>query len=62
MPTTLHYLGMPSFSLSAPLTLSNLVLGLRFGTYTYTLAMFFGRLGEAIGYLGRVLLHLNPFS
>jgi hypothetical protein len=46
----------------AILALSNLVLGLRFRTYTYTIAMFFGCLGEAIGYVGRVLLHSNPFS
>lgn len=43
-------------------TLSNLVLGLRFRTYTYTVAMFFGCLGEVIGYVGRVLLHSNPYS
>lgn len=46
----------------AILTLSNLVLGLRFRTYTYTVAMFFGCLGEVIGYVGRVLLHSNPYS
>jgi hypothetical protein len=46
----------------AVLTLSNLVLGLRFRTYTYAVAMVFGCLGEAIGYLGRVLLHSNPYS
>lgn len=46
----------------AALTLSNLVLGLRFRTYTYTVAMFFGCFGEAIGYVGRLLLHRNPYS
>ena len=44
------------------LTFSNLVLGLRFRTYTYTIATFFGCLGETIGYVGRILLHSNPYS
>src|SRR5436305_5253686 len=46
----------------AALSLSNLVLGLGFRTYTYTVAMFLGCFGEAIGYVVRLLLHRNPYS
>lgn len=46
----------------ALLTLANFVLGLRFRTYTYTIAMTVGCFGETVGYVGRVLLHSNPFS
>jgi hypothetical protein len=61
-----YYPSMPAnaffLAIFAILTLSNLILGLRFRTYTYTVAMGFGCLGEAIGYVGRILLHSNPFS
>jgi hypothetical protein len=49
MPTDAFFL-----AIFAILTLSNLILGLRFRTYTYTVAMVFGCLGEAIGYVGRI--------
>lgn len=37
-------------------------LGLRFRTWTYLIALFFGALGEAIGYIGRVMMNSNPWS
>ena len=36
--------------------------GLRYRTWTFLIAMFFGTLGEAIGYVGRILLNDNPWS
>ncbi|KAL9124220.1 MAG: hypothetical protein Q9217_006427 [Psora testacea] len=42
--------------------IANTVLGLRFKTWTYLIAMFFGTLAEAIGYAGRIMLHDNPWS
>ncbi|KAK2749376.1 hypothetical protein FQN57_006308 [Myotisia sp. PD_48] len=35
---------------------------IKYKTYTYGLAMTFGCLGEAIGYIGRIILRDNPFS
>jgi hypothetical protein len=39
-----------------------LVQGLKFKTWTFMIAMGFGCLGEAIGYVGRIILHNNPWS
>lgn len=39
-----------------------LVLGIRYKTWTYLIALGFGCLGEAIGYVGRIMLHSNPWS
>ncbi|KAM5440944.1 hypothetical protein MferCBS31731_004083 [Microsporum ferrugineum] len=35
---------------------------LKYKTYSYSFAMTVGCLGEAIGYVGRIILHDNPFS
>lgn len=37
-------------------------LGLRYKTWTYLIALFFGCLGEVIGYAGRIILHNNPWD
>ncbi|KAF3480016.1 sphingoid long-chain base transporter RSB1 [Arthroderma uncinatum] len=34
----------------------------KYKTYSYSFAMTVGCLGEAIGYVGRIILHDNPFS
>jgi RTA1 like protein len=42
--------------------LANLLLGIRYKTWTFMIALSLGCLTEAIGYVGRILLHSNPFS
>lgn len=39
----------------------NLFLGLRYKTWTFTIALALGSLTECIGYVGRILLHSNPW-
>jgi hypothetical protein len=40
----------------------NLYLGFKHKTWGYMVAMFFGLVGEIIGYISRILLHNNPFD
>ncbi|KAF2744742.1 RTA1-domain-containing protein [Sporormia fimetaria CBS 119925] len=40
----------------------NLVLGIKYKTWTYLIALGFGCLGETVGYVGRILLWKNPYS
>lgn len=42
--------------------LIQLVLGIRYKTWTYLIALALGCLGEAIGYVGRILLYNNPYD
>ncbi|KAL9105084.1 MAG: hypothetical protein Q9163_000002 [Psora crenata] len=42
--------------------LAQTILGLRYRTWTYLIALFFGTLGEVIGHVGRVILSDNPWS
>ena len=44
------------------LAIVNSYLGFRYRTWTYMIAMTCGCTGEAPGYVGRFLLHNNPFS
>ncbi|KAF2787448.1 RTA1-domain-containing protein [Melanomma pulvis-pyrius CBS 109.77] len=37
-------------------------LGIKYKTWTYMIALGFGCLGELIGYIGRIMLHNDPFS
>lgn len=39
-----------------------LLLGIRYKTYTYMIGVGLGCLGELIGYIGRIMLHDNPYS
>ena len=39
-----------------------LIQGWKYRTYSFTIALFFGYLAEIIGYVGRLMLHSNPFS
>ena len=41
---------------------ANLVLGVRYKTWTFMIALSLGCLAESIGYVGRILMHANPFS
>ncbi|KAF2726846.1 RTA1-domain-containing protein [Polyplosphaeria fusca] len=41
---------------------AQLVLGIRYKTWTYMIALGFGCLGELIGYIGRIMLWNNPYS
>lgn len=41
---------------------ANLYLGLRFRTWTYAFALTCGCFIEAVGYIGRLILHSNSFS
>ncbi|CAF9942381.1 MAG: hypothetical protein ALECFALPRED_009719 [Alectoria fallacina] len=38
------------------------VFGIRYKTWTYMIALVLGTLAEAIGYVGRIMLHSNPWS
>lgn len=42
--------------------LLNLYLGFKHKTWGYMMAMFWGLVGEIIGYIARILLHNNPFD
>lgn len=42
--------------------IANIGLGIRYRTWTYLIALGFGCLGEAVGYIGRIMLHDNPWS
>ena len=42
--------------------LANLILGTRSKTWTFMIALALGSLTECIGYVGRILLHSNPWS
>jgi hypothetical protein len=42
--------------------LVNLYLGIRYKTWTYMTAVALGCLAECIGYIGRILLHENPYD
>lgn len=39
-----------------------LVLGIRYKTWTYMIALCLGCLGEAVGYGGRIMMHNDPFA
>lgn len=40
----------------------NLIFGIRYKTWTYMLALGLGCVTEAIGYIGRIMMHYNPWS
>jgi hypothetical protein len=42
--------------------LTNIFFGIRYKTWGYSAALFFGLSGEIIGYIGRILLYQNPFD
>ena len=42
--------------------LAHSYLGFRYKTYTYLIALWFGCLGEIVGYAGRIILHDNPWD
>jgi RTA1 like protein len=42
--------------------ITNAVLGIRYRSWTFLVAMVLGCLSECLGYIGRVLLNDNPFS
>jgi hypothetical protein len=42
--------------------LVNVGLGVRYRTWTFMIALTLGCTAEAVGYIGRVLLHSNPFN
>ena len=44
------------------LAIVNLVLGIRFRSWTYLIAMVLGAAVESLGHVGRVLLNDNPYS
>ncbi|KAF2193908.1 sphingoid long-chain base transporter RSB1 [Zopfia rhizophila CBS 207.26] len=39
-----------------------LVLGIKYRTWTFMIALALGCLGECIGYIGRIMMHNNPFD
>lgn len=42
--------------------IANVYLGIRYKTWTYMIALAVGCFGEALGYVGRVMLHNNPWD
>lgn len=42
--------------------LANLVLGIRYKTWTFCIALTVGSFAEALGYVGRIMLNSNPWS
>lgn len=46
----------------AILLIPNIIFGIRYKAWTYMLALGLGCTDEAIGYVGRVMLHQNPWS
>lgn len=42
--------------------LAQLILGIRYKTWTYMIALGLGCLGEMIGYIGRIMLHNNVYD
>lgn len=40
----------------------NLLLGIRYKTWTYMIAIFLGAAGECAGYVGRIMMHNNPWD
>jgi len=42
--------------------ITNVFFGIRYKTWGYGAAMFFGLAGEIIGYIGRIMLYQNPFD
>ena len=42
--------------------IANSYFGLRHRTWTYLIALWFGCLGEVIGYAGRIILNDNPWD
>lgn len=61
-----YYPSLPAnaffLSLFVALFGTNIYLGLRYKTWTYAFALTCGCLVEAVGYIGRLILHENPFS
>lgn len=46
----------------AILLLAQLFLGIKYKTWSFVTWMFFGIVGELIGYVARIWLHINVFS
>lgn len=40
----------------------HVIMGIKWRTWFFTFAMFWGLVSELIGYGGRIMLHENPFS
>lgn len=42
--------------------IANIILGIRYKTWTYMIALGVGSFAECLGYVGRIMLHNNPFD
>ena len=42
--------------------IANVILGIRYKTWTYMIALGGGCVAECLGYVGRIMLHNNPFD
>jgi hypothetical protein len=47
-----------AFSLSS---ICHLALGLKYKTWSFMIAMLLGSSSEVVGYIGRILMHNNPY-
>ncbi|OCK73117.1 sphingoid long-chain base transporter RSB1 [Lepidopterella palustris CBS 459.81] len=44
------------------ISIVQLALGIRYRTWTFMLALLLGTASESVGYIGRIIMHSNPFS
>lgn len=42
-------------------TVGHLILGWKYQTWSFMIAMLLGSISEVVGYLGRILMHDNPY-
>jgi hypothetical protein len=57
MAASVIFMGLFGISL-----VGHVVLGWKYKTWTFLVAMFLGSSSEVVGYLGRVLMHQNPYK
>lgn len=42
-------------------SVGHLILGIKYRTWSFMVAMLLGSSSEVLGYLGRILMHQNPY-
>jgi hypothetical protein len=57
MPASIIFMALFSVSL-----LGHVVLGWKYKTWSFLIAIFLGSSAEITGYLGRILMHQNPYQ
>jgi hypothetical protein len=57
MAASVIFMGIFGLSL-----VGHIVLGLKYKTWSFLIAMILGSSAEVVGYLGRILMHNNPYK